>query len=379
MDQIQQIIAKISSAQSILIIAQNTNGDSLAASLALRAFLRKLEKDVMLLAPGPVPEKYNFLPEAALVLERIDLTKSFVIDVSTKRSEVGELSYKKEGDKLSIYLKPRTGEFTSSDISYRSSSFPYDLLILVGIPSLDQLGDFYSQNAELFFDVPIINMDFRGSNENYGQYNLVQLSATSCSEIVLDLVNNFEFSLIDENIATQLLAGIISETNSFQHVRTTPQTFLKASQLVSLGAKQQEIISHLYKTKSLGLLKLWGRVLARLKQETDLALVYSAVTNADVDKSTATITDVELIIKEMVANLGFAKIFMFLHELEENKTEVYIHTALPINLLSIFSQYKPQTVSPQTIKFIIIQSVVNSEKQLVDILRTEIQRLKLTL
>jgi nanoRNase/pAp phosphatase (c-di-AMP/oligoRNAs hydrolase) len=379
MDQIQQIIAKISGVQSILIIAQNTNGDSLASALALRAFLKKLEKDAVLLAPGAVPEKYAFLPEASTVLERIDLMKSFVIDVSTKRSEVAELSYKKEGDKLSIYLKPRTGEFAASDISFRSSAFPYELLILVGIPSLDQLGNFYSQQAELFFDVPIINIDFRGSNENYGQYNLVQLSATSCSEIILDLVNNFEFSLVDENIATQLLAGIISETNSFQHVRTTPQTFLKASQLVSLGAKQQEIISHLYKTKSLGLLKLWGRVLARLKQELDLALVHSAVTAVDVGKSTASPDDIEMIIKEMVANLGFAKIFMFLYEVAENKTEVYMHTSLPINLLSIYSQYKPQIVSPQTIKFVITQSVANSEKQLIDILRGEIQRLKLTL
>jgi nanoRNase/pAp phosphatase (c-di-AMP/oligoRNAs hydrolase) len=379
MDLIQQIITKISGAQSILIIAQNTSGDSLAASLALRAFLKKLEKDAVLLVPGTVPEKYGFLPDAATALERIDLTKSFVVDVSTKRSEVGEMSYKKEGDKLSIYLKPKSGEFTANDVSFRSSAFPYELLILIGIPSLEQLGDFYNQHAELFFDVPIINIDFRGSNENYGQFNLVQLAATSCSEIILDLINNFEFSLIDDKIATQLLAGIISETNSFQHVRTTPQTFLKASQLVSLGAKQQEIISHLYKTKSLGLLKLWGRVLARLKQEADLVLVSSAVTATDVTKSSATAADVEMIIKEMVANLGFAKIFMFFHEENETRTVVYIHSTLPINLLSIFSQHKPQIVSPQTVKFTVTQSVVDTEKQLIDTLRNEIERLKLTL
>lgn len=379
MDLIQQIISKISASQSILIIGNGSNGDSLAASLALSSFLKKLEKDAVLLIPTSTSDRFDFLPQAKDIKKDIDLTKSFVIDVATQKSQVGELSYKKESDKLSIFLKPQTGEFTSSDISFRTSSFPYDLLLLVGIPSLEMLGEFYGKHAELFFDVPMVNIDFRGSNENYGQYNLVLLGATSCSEIVLDLINKFEASLIDVEIATQLLAGIIAETNSFQHVRTTPQTFLKASQLVSLGAKQQEIISQLYKTKSLGLLKLWGRVLARLKQETDITLVHSAVNQSDVIKSGATSQDVETIIKEMVANLGFAKIFLFMMEDAENKTTAYVHSNLALNLLSIFSQYQPQVISPQTVKFTVPLPVADAENKLLEALKTEITRLKPTL
>ncbi len=376
MDLIQQIIGKISSSQSILIIGNGSNGDSLAASLALSSFLKKLEKDAVLLIPTTLSDRFDFLPQAKDIKKDIDLTKSFVIDVSTQKSQVAELSYKKESDKLSIFLKPQKGEFTSSDISFRTSSFPYDLLLMVGIPTLEMLGEFYGKHAELFFDVPMVNIDFRGSNENYGQYNLVLLGATSCSEIVLDLINKFEASLIDEDIATQLLAGIIAETNSFQHVRTTPQTFLKASQLVSLGAKQQEIISELYKTKSLGLLKLWGRVLARLKQETDIALVHSAVNQADVIKSGATAQDVETIIKEMVANLGFAKIFLFMMEDTDTSTTAYVHSNLALNLLSIFSQYHPQVISPQTVKFTVPVPVADAEKNLLEALNREIIRLK---
>jgi nanoRNase/pAp phosphatase (c-di-AMP/oligoRNAs hydrolase) len=378
MEIIQQIINKISEAQSVLIIGNGDNGDSLAASLAMGTFLKKLEKDVTLLVPAKVSERFSFLPFIGETTDTIDLTKSFVIDVSTKKSQVAELSYKKDAERLSIYLKPASGEFSQSDISFRSSNFPYDVIVLVGIPTLDHLGDFYTKHTELFFDVPKINIDFRASNENYGQYNMVSLSATSVSEIVLDVINKFEASLIDENIATQLLAGIIAETNSFQHVRTTPQTFLKASQLVSLGAKQQDIISHLYKTKSLGLLKLWGRVLARVKQDMDLALAYSAINQADVEKAGATNSDVELIIKEMVAQLGFAKIFMFMREIENTRTEVYMHSNLPLNLLSIFSQYMPHSISPQTVKLEVLLSVLDTEKNLLELLKAEINRLKPT-
>ncbi len=376
MDTIQQIISKLSSSQSILVIGNGSNGDSLAAALALRSFLKKLEKDCVLLVPYSITERFDFLPEVSEVAKDIDLTKSFVIDVSTKKSQVAELSYKKDTERLSIFLKPQKGEFLASDVSFRSSNFPYDLVVLVGIPSLEHLGEFYTKHTELFFDVPLVNIDFRGSNENYGQFNLVQLSATSCSEIVLDLVNKFEASLIDETIATQLLAGIIVETNSFQHIRTTPQTFLKASQLIGLGAKQQDIISHLYKTKSLGFLKVWGRALARLKQEADLGLVYSALNKTDIEKSGATEIDIEMIIKEMVAQLGFAKLFMFLVESDANTTAVYFHTTLALNLPTLFSHYQSQVISPQTMKFNLNFDLVNAEKQLVEILKSEINRLK---
>src|SRR5258708_915718 len=379
MDTIQQIIAKISQVSSILIISSGASGDSVAAALGLRSFLKKLEKDVVLLSEQQVSEKFNFLPEVNEIKDRIDLTKSFVIDISTKKSAVEELSYKKDAEKLSIYLKPSKGEFSAPDVSFRSSMFPYDLVILIGVPSLEQLGELYSNHAELFFDVPLINMDFRASNENYGQYNLVTLSATSCSEIVLDLISKFESSLIDENIATQLLTGIISETNSFQHVRTTPQIFLKASQLVSLGAKQQEIINNLYKTKSLGLLKLWGRVLARLKQDADLSLAYSAINVNDLERSQTVASDVEAIIKEMAAQLGFPKIFLFLKEEPAgptNNTVAYVHSILPINLSMIFSNFSPQTTGPQTVKFLVNMPVAEAENNLVELLKNQIGKIK---
>ncbi len=379
MEIVQQIISKMSQITSILIISNSSNGDSVAASLALGSFLKKLDKEIVLLSLHPIPNQFNFLPQIEEFKEKIDLTKNFVVDISTKKSQLAELTYKKDQDKLSIYIKPKSGELTAADVSFRTSSFPYDLVILIGTSSPEHLGEFYTKHADLFFDVPLVNIDFRASNENYGQFNLVNLSATSCSEIIFDLINKFESSLLDEKIATQLLTGIIAETNSFQHVRTTPQTFLKASQLVSMGAKQQEIINSLYKTKSLGLLKLWGRVLARLKHDPETSLVYSAVNQNDLEKSTATVTDVDLIIREMAAQLNFAKIFLFFKEENAIETTVYISSNLPINLNSFLSFYKPESIAAQTLKFTTNLTVAEAEKQLVEQLKTYITNIRPTL
>lgn len=374
MDSTQQIISKISQISSILIVTPGNNGDSLAAGLAIRSFLRKLEKEVTLLSFTEIVPRFHFLPESADISTQIDLTKSLVISVSTKRIKLGELSYKKGPEQLSIFLKPEGGEFTPQDVSFSSSDFPFELIILIGVESLERLGEFYNRNASLFFETPILNIDFKPSNENYAQMNLVNLTATSCSEVVLDLINKFEASLIDETIATQLLTGIIVETNSFQHIRTTPQTFLKASQLVSLGARQQEIVGHLYKSKSLGLLKLWGRVLARLQQDLDNLLVYSAVNQSDLIKSNASEADAESIIKEMSAQLTFAKIFLFLKEDADNQTTVFCQTMIPLSLNVLFAQFQPHNLTPQTIKFVVPDSVVNSEQQVLSILKEEIAK-----
>lgn len=375
MDLVQSIISNISQAASVLIVVSGSSGDSLAAGLALHAFLKKLEKEPKLLSFTEVSSRFGFLPGIDEVTSRIDLTKSFVIDVSTRRVQLEELSYKKEPQQLSIFLKPIQGEFTASDIIFRSSTFPFDLLILIGVPNLEQLGEFYSQNSSLFFETPILNLDFKAGNENYGQMNLVDLMATSCSEIVLDLINKFESGLIDESIATQLLAGIISETNSFQHVRTTPQTFLKASQLVSLGAKQQEIVGHLYKSKSLGLLKLWGRALARLKQDASGLLVYSAVKQSDLIKTEATDEDAAGIIKEMSAQLNFAKVFLFLKEEGEHQTRCFCATQLPMNLPLLFAQFAPTSTGPQVVTFIVPDSVANAEQQTLAILSASLSKM----
>ncbi|HTL39622.1 MAG TPA: DHH family phosphoesterase [Methylomirabilota bacterium] len=376
MELIPQVISKITSAKNVLIIVAGNNGDSLAAGLALQGFLKKLEKETQVLSYTPKFQNLDFLPGFSQVKEEFDAVKSFVIDVSTKQVEIDELSYKKEAEQLSIFIKPKKGQFSQTDVTFRSSNFPFDLVILVGIDSLDRLGEIYSQNTELFFETTLLNIDFRISNENYAQLNLVQLAATSNSEIVFDLINQLEASFIDENIATQLLAGIVVETDSFQHVRTTPQTFLKASQLVGLGANQQEIISRLYKSKSLGLLKLWGRVLSKLQQESSISLVYSAVTQVDLEQAQATDQDAGHIIKEMASQLGFAKLFLFLKENSTGFTTCYLHASMPLELIKIFARFEPKAVGQQTIKFDTNFPLIEAEKQIVQLLVSEISKYK---
>ncbi|MGE5392373.1 MAG: DHH family phosphoesterase [Candidatus Saccharibacteria bacterium] len=356
----------------LIVIPENPSGDAIAAALALRGFLVKLEKQTELFSPTQPNSRLSFLPGFPDIHTDLRAVRSFVIDLSTKRAAIDELSYKKEDGRLSVYIKPKENQFEPSDVTFRTSDFPYDVIVAVCVSGFEQLGGLFSENAELFYEVPVINIDHKPNNENFGQINLVQVNAGSCSEIVFDLISRYEQGLIDENIATALLSGFISETNSFQNNRTSPQVLLKASQLVGLGGRQQDIISHLYKNKSLGLLKLWGRVLARLKQEPTCSLVYSAVNSTDLAKSGATEEDASLIIREMSQQLSFAKNFLFLKEKENQTTEAYLAVQPMLKVMELFAAYQPVLVGQQAHKLTLPVGLMEAEQRLVGAIASEL-------
>lgn len=322
----QQIFDSINKANRILIaLPAAPNGDGLGAGLALHDFLKKLDKDVEVVCAAPELAAFKFLPSQGAVKRELVAHQSFVISLKTTGSELDELSYEVQPDRVDIFLKAKQGRFSRDDVSFRNAKFPYDLIFTLDTPALELLGATYEKNTDLFFETPIVNIDHHAANEQYGEINWVDLTATSTAEILMTLISDFEASLIDETIATNLLTGIIVETNSFQHVKTTPKAFLKASQLVSLGAKQQEIIRELYKTKNVSLLKLWGRALARIREVDALGLAYSMVNVADLEKSGSSREDVLGVMKELVGSLAGRRMIMFMAETAPSEVVGYFH------------------------------------------------------
>ncbi len=327
-----QIFDSINKASRILIaLPGNSNGDALGAGLALYIFLGKLDKEVEIVTAGRNLEQFAFLPRISEIKHELEVMQSFVISVSTKDAKLEELSYEVKPDRVDIFLKPKASKYSATDVSFRSGRFPYDLIIVLQTPSLQNLGEIYDRNTDLFFETPIINIDHHPGNEYFGQINYVDLTATSTAEIVSLLIEEFESGLMDEQIATSLLTGIIVETNSFQHAKTTPRAFLKASQLIAQGGHHQDIIRQLYKTKSISMLKLWGRALARLRELPDLNLVYSLVNFADIEKTASRQEDISGVMKELVANLTGVKIILFLAETSPREIIGYIYLHPDIN------------------------------------------------
>lgn len=326
-----QIFEYIRKANKILVaLPYELNSDISASGLGLVLYLQKLAKDVTLAASKPLPERVSFLPRPLPLVNKLDTSKDLVVVLNTKNRKLEELSYRTFDESVDIFLKGKDGNFTAEDISFGSSQVPYDLIITLGCTSLEALGELFKNHAEIFYETPKINIDFHPGNEYFGAINLVDISATSISEILAGMLTKLEDQLIDEDIATCLLSGIIASTHSFQHTRTTPQALLTSADLINAGGRQQDIIKHLFKTKPLPLLQLWGRALARIKILAEDSFIYSILTRGDFAKSSTSEEDLLQVLSEMLDNISGYKTVALIAEIPEGKVRMLLALHPPL-------------------------------------------------
>jgi len=318
----QQITELIKTSQKILISThKNSDGDALGSSLALYLALKKLGKDVDIVTPDAPSRVFQFLPSTDTIKQNVLGTRDFIISIDTSKIKVDKLGYKNisEENKLNVILTPSSGKFTSDFVSFHEGGHKFDLIIVLDSPDLDRLAEVYDKNSDLFYEVPVINIDHHPGNDHFGKVNWIDLTATSTAEILVSLIESLgrEKSLFDPDMATCLLTGLVTDTGSFQHANTTPKSFTVAAQLIAAGARQQEIIRHIYKTKSLSTLKLWGKALSGVKEEINYRFVYSVLAKNDFSETGATEDEAAGVVDELlktVPNIDFALLISEKHD-----------------------------------------------------------------
>ena len=315
----QQTTELIKKSQNILLLSPQADGDSIGAEIALFLIFKKMGKNPVMVCSEDIPSILSFLPQIPEIQKDLSVLRDLVISLDCSQAKVAKLGYKMEGDKLNIMITPQKGSFSAKDISTNQGAAKFDLIIILDTADLDMLGSLYDDNAEIFYKTPVINIDHHASNNYYGKVNLVDLTATSTCEILTSIVEALgeEKTLIDEDIATALLAGIICDTGSFQNANTTPKSFTVAAQLIAQGARQQEVIKNVYKTKPLSTLRLWGRILAQIREDKEHKFIWSLVTLRDLEQTSARESEISGAMDELLTSAPSAEIIILLSERED--------------------------------------------------------------
>ncbi len=363
LNQEQQIFDQIEKANNILITFKKVwSGDAVASALGLYLFLRKLNKNVEIASNQFENNSLlNFLPSYSIIQSALNNLRKFIVSLDITNAKVGQIKYKLEENTLNFIISPKEGFFTHEDIKSRSGDFKYDLIITLDTPDLESLGSIYDNDTEFFYRVPIINIDHHSGNENFGQINCVELTAISTSEILFNLFADHYQDKIDEDIATCLLAGIISKTRSFKTQNITPQALSASSCLISLGARREEIVNALYRSRSINVLKLWGRVLARLTSSLDNSLVWSVLTKSDFEKTSTEEKDLHEVIDELIINIPRAKVIVLIYEMEtEGNVKALVYSVKNINSADIVKTWNP-TGDKNLSKIILHKSLKEAE------------------
>ncbi len=330
----KQVVDLISRSETILILPScPPDGDSLGSAMSLYMALTKLNKTITVVCTDPVPEVLQFLPNIQMIGNKLISSSDFIITLDCQDVKIDEIKSVVEDGKINIIITPKEGQISEREISFNKGDLSYDLIITVDCAELTQLRSIYEDHIEMFHKIPVVNIDHHVSNNHFGKINHVDIMASSTTELLLPMLEDLGRAegkkLIDEDIATLLLTGIITDTGSFQNANTTPRSFESASQLIAYGARQQEIIQYIYKTKQLSQLKLWGRVLTKIQTDEKYRVVWSAISQQDFRDTGSAEDETGDVIDELMTNAPGAEIVALIKERSDGTISVSLRSTTP--------------------------------------------------
>jgi len=309
----QQISTLINQSQSILIpMPEEEPHKALGSALALYQVCRALEKDVYLYAPDTFDaEMYDFL-DTSMMQTGLDAPREAVISIDAAHVPIKEMRYETAENLLNIYVTPDNATLDPKYVKIESGKHEFDLIITLNTPQLSSLGSIFYENTDLFYDTPIIALDNSPAHDMYGTINYIDVASASTAEIVFNILKTEAQYNIKEEVATSLLLSLIRETHNFQDQTTGPRTFLDAAELMDRGARREDIIRVLYKTKDVSLVKLVGRIMAHISFMRVLespkagrdTLVFSKLYAHDFDKTRTSSTNLPAALAELSEHLA---------------------------------------------------------------------------
>jgi phosphoesterase RecJ-like protein len=133
----------------------------------------------------------------------------------------------------------------------------------------------------------VVNIDHHISNDRFGNFALVDVSASSTCEIIYGIVED----ILSPEIATNLLAGIYADTGSLRYGNTSTKTLNVASRLLEAGASLALISERLFGAYSISSVKLHALALSQIRIENKVAWV--VVTKQMLEQAGATSEDAD--------------------------------------------------------------------------------------
>ncbi|MDB5159808.1 MAG: hypothetical protein JWO99_71 [Candidatus Saccharibacteria bacterium] len=251
----QQIVEKIKSSTNILVtVSNNPSVDALSAALGLTLLFDKLEKHPTAVFSGDVPPAISFLEPEKTFDTTTDSLRDFIIALDKEKAD--HLRYKVEGDSVRIFITPYKTTISSDDLEFSQGDFNVELVIALGVDVQEHLDSAIESHGEVLHDAAIITVTAGDQVSNLGGIDWHDEQASSLSEMVAGLAEALKTdktkSLLDAEISTAFLTGIVAETDRFSNTHTTSRVMSVAAQLMGAGADQQLIASKLKESHEIG-------------------------------------------------------------------------------------------------------------------------------
>jgi hypothetical protein len=241
----QQIVERIKQAENILVtVSKNPSVDQLAALIGLTLLLNKMSKSATAVFSGKVPSTIEFLQPAKTIETNTDSLRDFII--SLDKSKADKLRYKVEDQVVRIFITPYRSSISQKDLVFTQGDFNVEVVMALGITDRSQIDETVSTHGRILHDATVISINpGQAKAGDVGQINWQDPTASSLSEMLISISEAFGAGLIDNQIATAFLTGIVAETSRFSNSKTSPKVMTMSAQMMAAGANQQLIVSKL--------------------------------------------------------------------------------------------------------------------------------------
>ncbi len=238
-----QVVERLKQANNILVtVSNNPSVDQLAACIGLTLALNKAGKHATAVFSGSIPSTIEFLQPEKTLEKNTDSLQDFIIALD--KSKADKLRYKVEDKVVKIFITPYRTSISQKDLDFSQGDFNVDVVVALGVHMQSDLDQAITSHGRILHDATVMSINIAPGSE-LGSVNWVEPSASSLSELGVQIVNALDQKLIDGQISTAFLTGIVAETDRFSNQRTSPQTMSISAQLMSSGANQQLVATKL--------------------------------------------------------------------------------------------------------------------------------------
>jgi hypothetical protein len=244
----QQLVEKLKTSNNVLVtVSRNPSVDQLAACIGLTLLLNKQGKHTAAVFSGQVPSTIEFLQPEATLEKNTDSLRDFII--SLDKAKADKLRYKVENDVVRIFITPYKTSITEKDFDFSQGDFNVDVVVALGVTSQEDLDEAITAHGRILHDATVASIN-TSPEGGLGSINWYDPQASSLSELVAELTQDLDPSLLDAQAATALLTGIVSETERFSNDKTSSITMSVSALLMGAGANQQLVASQLEEGES---------------------------------------------------------------------------------------------------------------------------------
>jgi phosphoesterase RecJ-like protein len=277
----------------LLTTHTRADGDGIGSELALRRYLTKRRKEVLIVNHEPVHEKLAFL-DRRHVIKTVD------------------------AEALAVGAYDDFEVLVSLDNSYRHRLGELGALC-------DRLG---------LVKVAIDHHVFRGT---FADVAVVDEKACCVGEMLFDFFGQQRVKL-DAAFARGLYVALVTDTGYFSYPNTSPAAHEMAAQLLKFNVNPTTINELIYQRNTLAQAKLLGLALHTLHTDLDGRLAWFSVTRASVERTGVDPEDTEFFV-DFVRQLEAVEVIAFFRHVKRGTVNISLRSKGDFNVEKVAKQY----------------------------------------